>query len=718
MKQLIFFLLLILSLSLGAETFRGYIFDEKRNPLQDALVVHGNNSAVSQENGYFLLNSKSEADSLIVYLAFYDIQRIHRKEFTSTKHITLTSKSMMLEPFTFTAKKSNNLLPSSQEKITISLKDKSTSTCNVAEVLTQEKSIQIEGTQLPGERQTASILGHSSRHTLVMLDGIPLNTSGEDFDLASIPAEIVDEIEIYKNNTSSLSGGGGIAGVINIKTKKSTKNRGETSLNLNYGSYNFKKLSLVNGFTLGRTTFYGVLTGQSSDNDFKYKIKKGNQWHTETRDNNKKKSMSAMVNLTSKLAWFDIYYSGNVSQYDNQLPGPTNKLSNFNGASIEGYDLYQELKLQKRISKVTNTLQVYHLNKKSEYQNLNSTLPHYKANNISRNQRIGVKLSNVIDLDKLELSLTNSGLEESYSFAEKIKLADSIEKSSQHSYASSLVGQYRDSFSLFNYNLISSVRYDKHNEFNDFTTYRVSGDLSYDYIIKPTLLLSYGTSFTIPSFYSLYWKGDSQALGNPDLQPEESKGYQIGLKLEYATAILKFNHSFNKIDNLIQWIEVTVPSGAWKPVNIGSSEIGSYEIEFNWEVMPKLNLFARTVFSETKNKTRLEDGSPSSFYGKKLVYIPDYIINIGANYSYRNYQLKVEYNKTGKQWVTPDNLSSQLPAYELLNTAFSRSFITGKFEHKVNLRLNNLLNNYYEIVRYNPQAPFNWSLGYGLKYRL
>ena len=56
-----------------------------------------------------------------------------------------------------------------------------------------------------------------------MLDGIALNNNGEDFDLASIPVELVDEVEIYKNNVSSLSGGGGIAGVINIKTKKAVK---------------------------------------------------------------------------------------------------------------------------------------------------------------------------------------------------------------------------------------------------------------------------------------------------------------------------------------------------------------------------------------------------------------------------------------------------------------------------------------------------------------
>ena len=165
---------------------------------------------------------------------------------------------------------------------------------------------------------------------------------------------------------------------------------------------------------------------------------------------------------------------------------------------------------------------------------------------------------------------------------------------------------------------------------------------------RPTLLFSYGTGFTVPSFYSLYWKGDSHAIGNPDLYPEEeSQGYQLGLKIEYSHFTFKVNHSFNEIDNLIQWIEVQLQGGIWKPVNIGASQIANYEFEANWEILPKLNLFSKSVISDTKNKTRKGDGSPSSYYGKELVYIPEYIINIGMDYCVKNYKIKLDYTKTG-----------------------------------------------------------------------
>ena len=148
MKNLLISLVLLFNTLLIAETFRGFVYDEKSNPLQEVLIIHGDNSTFSKENGYFLLNSESKADSLIIYYAFHEIIKVNRREFTSTKYFTLKPLSVELSTITFTAKRTNNQLPSSQEKITISLKDKPTENTNLAEVLTEDKSIQIEGTQL------------------------------------------------------------------------------------------------------------------------------------------------------------------------------------------------------------------------------------------------------------------------------------------------------------------------------------------------------------------------------------------------------------------------------------------------------------------------------------------------------------------------------------------------------------------------------------------
>ncbi len=66
--------------------------------------------------------------------------------------------------------------------------------------------------------------GFRSRHVLLLLDGIPFNsTSDGQFDPTMIPTENIARIKISYGNHSVLYGEGGLGGVINIITKKGTE---------------------------------------------------------------------------------------------------------------------------------------------------------------------------------------------------------------------------------------------------------------------------------------------------------------------------------------------------------------------------------------------------------------------------------------------------------------------------------------------------------------
>lgn len=65
------------------------------------------------------------------------------------------------------------------------------------------------------------IRGYRTRHVLLLLDGIPLNSTYDgQFDPASIPVEHIAEIKLTTGSSSVLYGSGGNGGVINIITKK------------------------------------------------------------------------------------------------------------------------------------------------------------------------------------------------------------------------------------------------------------------------------------------------------------------------------------------------------------------------------------------------------------------------------------------------------------------------------------------------------------------
>jgi vitamin B12 transporter len=92
----------------------------------------------------------------------------------------------------------------------------------------------LEITQTGGQGTVASIFmrGAESRHTLVLVDGVPINNLNfgtapiENLSLANI-----DHIEIVRGNVSSLYGSNALGGVIQIFTKEGT---GKNSSNVTY----------------------------------------------------------------------------------------------------------------------------------------------------------------------------------------------------------------------------------------------------------------------------------------------------------------------------------------------------------------------------------------------------------------------------------------------------------------------------------------------------
>src|SRR5271154_1531176 len=69
-----------------------------------------------------------------------------------------------------------------------------------------------------GAITSAFIRGGNSNYNLVMVDGIQLNDFGGGFDLAPLPAEGVEQVEVIRGPESALYGSNAVSGVINLET--------------------------------------------------------------------------------------------------------------------------------------------------------------------------------------------------------------------------------------------------------------------------------------------------------------------------------------------------------------------------------------------------------------------------------------------------------------------------------------------------------------------
>jgi outer membrane receptor protein involved in Fe transport len=91
-------------------------------------------------------------------------------------------------------------------------------TATVGDALREVPGVAINRSGPIGAITSAFIRGGNSNYNLVMIDGIPLNDFGGGFDLAPLPTDNVQQIEVLRGPQSALYGENAVAGAINIIT--------------------------------------------------------------------------------------------------------------------------------------------------------------------------------------------------------------------------------------------------------------------------------------------------------------------------------------------------------------------------------------------------------------------------------------------------------------------------------------------------------------------
>lgn len=128
--------------------------------------------------------------------------------------------------------------------------------------------VDVQRSGSPGNRENIKIRGGSGAHTLVLIDGFPVNspTLGS-FDISSLPVQRFERVEIVRGAQSALYGSNAMGGVVNFLPPGPSAGR-EAGIGLSGGT--FSTLSW-NGFARagsgGRSLDVGV-AGLESGGDF------------------------------------------------------------------------------------------------------------------------------------------------------------------------------------------------------------------------------------------------------------------------------------------------------------------------------------------------------------------------------------------------------------------------------------------------------------------
>lgn len=568
---------------------------------------------------------------------------------------------------------------------------------SAGQLLEGSAGVDASSSALKGESQNVRILGSLPRHSLVLLDGVPLNSSGESFDLSLLDMSAIERVEIVKNNASVYGGGSAIGGVVLITTKRAATTGYQYSSDLEVGSFGYSRAGFNIRGTLPKLGWWLSIAKFSADNDFPYKMP---PWwgadSTYIRENNAKSqnSLSAGCSFRGKNALLTAQtdYEGFIRQ----LPGTVNFADVYRYASLEGFSSRSRISLESA-SKVLNArlLAWYHVNA-STYDNTRAPLPVYEARYRQRTIQSGTRISVDKAWGEWQMALAAETGRESFLNRDLLSASDEASYSGDFSAATARLSWERDGNAL-GFTASAAARFDSWKR-QENLCWRAEASISQHAYLESKAGLSLGTSFSRPSPYDLFWKGDSQAIGNPALTPERSEGGQLWAQTTLNALTLRAAIHQNQIQQLIQWRQVQMNGIAWKPFNIGKARIRNLEADLSWQPGGWFDLSARALFTQALDVSVLPaDSAP------RLMYTPSQSIGAKATIGTTKLRVWASYSHTGKQWTTPDNLTDPLKPFSILDAGIEGHFRWMGWDLSPHFTLRNIADSAYEVYPWVPQ---------------
>ena len=281
MKNLLTSFLLIVCISAQGQeaygTISGAINDDAENPLPFANVVIAslNRGVLTDDNGkYFIdkvpLGKHEILVSFIGYGTRTKVIEINDSDTNLKVDFLLKETIENLDEVTVQGKTKETQIETKGFAVNaIKTEEASLRNIQTNELLNTTVGVKIRQNGGLGSDVTYSLNGLSGNSVRIFIDGIPISTYGNSFNLNSIPPSMIKNIEVYKGVVPGHLADDALGGAINIVLHNDAKTNFNASVS--YGSFNTLQTSVnglyrfkKSGFTVKASLFHNY-----SDNDYK-----------------------------------------------------------------------------------------------------------------------------------------------------------------------------------------------------------------------------------------------------------------------------------------------------------------------------------------------------------------------------------------------------------------------------------------------------------------
>lgn len=537
----------------------------------------------------------------------------------------------------------------------------------VAEVLNNLAGIDVISNGGIGKSVSVFMRGFDSQRILVLVDGIRYNDftgiSGARFE--NLMINDIKQIEIIKGAQSGIWGSDASAGVINIITSN-TKKGFNSNINVEVGSFNTKKIQTTLSNKNEKYDFKLSLTKLVSDS-FTSRAANGvsiNSYEKDGYDNttlNVKSGYNLDDNNRVELKYEKIKTK---TDYDSSL-------TNQNGYSLYTNNDFASINLtNKNKFSIIKTYYNYTKIDKDDPKGWTKTFD-------GRMDEFGINVN--VPYNKNSFVLFGIDLNESNHKNESSK------KIENHGYF------LTNSTKLKNTIFTQSIRYDEYNSFNNKFTGKIG--IRQNYSNDLYITSNYGIAYNVPTIYKLY----NTFYGDSNLQPEETKSFDFTLGYK-NTSITYFK---SKISNMIDF-----NSGTWKYTNLaGNTNLEGIEIGFKKDISTDLLLSANYIYTSAKdnNNVDLERRAEQSFkFAFDYYGIDKFHFNLNGEYVGKRYEYA----------YGTYNINANTGNYVVLNNVINYDL---NLKTKLYLKIDNILNRYYQTINGYATAPRSFYVG--LKYK-
>ena len=442
-----------------------------------------------------------------------------------------------------------------------------------------------------GKGISVFLRGANSNHTLVLIDGVRANSPADGrFDFGTILAENIERIEVLRGPQSALYGSDAIGGVINIISR-----RGEGPLQssggLEFGSDSLQKQVVAVRGGVGRGGLSFSATRLGSD---------GQTANDDLKNLGANLRFDAPIGEKSNLAFVGRFTRSRVG-----TPGQT-AFSIDPNARSNNRETFGGLIFTNNATNRRDQITLGIADRDLDFDDaVNPGAPAGGGSSTDATNK-----SRVLSLDaQTALTLGRNTLTIGAESRRERAIVDSRANFGGFPFNSQFSERTRtnaifiqNEFRARRFSLVPSARYERNSQFGSNTSGRVAG--SYDLNSETKLKASFGTAFKAPTFNDLYFPN----FGTPTLEPEKSKGYEIGIERQIrGTGRVELTAFRNRIRNLIAGTSQPTPANPnnFAAANINRATTEGIEIGLDVPISRGVRAVVNHAFLDTDSTPRL-----------------------------------------------------------------------------------------------------------------